>query len=308
MVTAAQITQMMEGGMVADALGVPVEFSRRGTYHVTGMQGHGTYDQPAGSWSDDSSLTLCLMENVNESGDFANLFDKMAAYTRGRYTPRGIMFDIGHTTSAAIARFITGTPPLDCGDPAPDANGNGALMRIAPLGLVLLTENDAATRRQVISDTTRLTHAHVRAIIGSVLFVELLRALLRGETLTNALGPVFQQTANSGFPAHEMAYYRRLADPAFGQTAPAAIRSSGYVVDTLEAAVWVNLRGTSFRETVLTAVNLGDDTDTVAQIAAMIYGAGHPEMTIPQEWSGQLMRTTLDRQIIAHFAKRYAEP
>ena len=122
------------GGIIGDALGVPVEFKAR-NLNITGMTGYGTYNQPPGTWSDDTSLTLCLMENLIEEKDETELMKKFAAYREGYWTPYGSMFDIGRATDDAIERFKRGVPIEQCGGATEFDNGNGALMRISPLAL-----------------------------------------------------------------------------------------------------------------------------------------------------------------------------
>jgi ADP-ribosylglycohydrolase len=135
MIIQQQIKNFLEAGMIADALGVPVEFEERDTYTVTRMQGHGTYNQPAGSWSDDSSLTICLAETLAQGGNPEVCMTKFVAYMdQGAYTPGGELFDIGNATRAAVIDFaVHGVPAVKAGGRSPWSNGNGALMRIAPL-------------------------------------------------------------------------------------------------------------------------------------------------------------------------------
>ncbi|WP_203630562.1 ADP-ribosylglycohydrolase family protein [Lentilactobacillus fungorum] len=303
-----RIKKIIIASMIADACGVPVESMKRGTFQVTGMTGGGTYDQPAGSWSDDSSLTLCLMDNLVTGGSLADLFQKMIAYMmNGRYTPSGQLFDIGNATRKAVFNFAKGRPPLKCGDQSIYANGNGALMRIAPLAMTLLDEANSAVRIQTIVQYTQMTHAHNISIVGSILYVELLRALLGGADLRSALEPLYQKVAEMPAYAKDSRQYKHLADPNFDQQPISAVKSTGYVVDSLEAAVWVNEQAKTYQEVVLTAVNLDDDTDTIAQLAAFMFACSHEMIDIPADWQQTLVMTAEARQIMTAFAEKFGE-
>ena len=305
MATQEQITNFFEVSMIADALGVPVEFRPRDSYHVFDMTGHGTYDQPVGSWSDDSSLTLCLAETLTEGGSPTQLMQKFTAYLDGDYTPRGIRFDIGIGISEAISRFNTGrVPATEAGSRSVNANGNGALMRIAPLAFALDGQN-WPDRQQRIRDFTTVTHGHERSIIASCLYVETLRQLLAGQRLDEALKQAGQLVHQSDFRAEEFAYFDRVLSPDFFATPRDQIRSSGYVIDSLEAAVWCAANAASVQDLILTAANLGEDTDTIAQIAACLYAAGHLDEQTPAQWRQVLIRTPQSERIIRDFAAKY---
>jgi len=303
MLTQQQITQLFTGGMVADALGVPVEFQPRQSVSVTGMTGYGTYNQPQGTWSDDSSLTLILMANLTEGGDLEDLFHKMVRYVAvGDYTPFGHMFDIGATTQKAIDNFRAHVAPLDCGDPSEFANGNGAIMRLAPLAVSLLDQVDLVARIAAIHDYTVITHAHPRAVVASVIYCELLRELFMGQDLASALAIALNR-AEEVNQTDDLMHFSRLRDTAFAALPETVIASDGYVVHSLEAALWANFQADTFEAVVLTAVNLGNDADTVAQLAAMIFLAGHPAATIPEQWRQTLVTTPQATQILRDFAQ-----
>ncbi|WP_082395148.1 ADP-ribosylglycohydrolase family protein [Lacticaseibacillus saniviri] len=293
---------------MADALGVPVEFQQRGSYHVTQMQGYGTYQQPAGSWSDDSSLTLILLANLVQAGTMHDMMRKMVTWlTQDAYTPAQLTFDVGHSTQVAIQHFMQGSEPEMAGDASEMGNGNGALMRIAPLAIVLEDEADLNTRFQLIRDTTFITHRHPRALIGSVLYVELLRHLLSQLPLETALQQAFLSVQQLSLPRAEVAHYQRLRQPDFWDIPEQMIHSSGYVVDSLEAAVWVAGNADSLKDAMLTAVNLGEDTDTIAQLSTMIYWAQHPDAVAPKEWVDHLILPTNAEHIIDQFAQKYGD-
>lgn len=272
-----KIYDAIMGLVVGDALGVPVEFKARDTFHVDDMIGYGTYNQPPGTWSDDSSLTLATMESVIRNGgiDPADMMKNFSMWlNNGVFTPYGEVFDVGGTTEAAIRRFQNGVEPLKCGLNHYKHNGNGSLMRILPLALFPSSVND-------INNVSSLTHAHEISRRACRLYVGTAEQLLKGRSISDCL-------SYSGIWVKE---FDRI--PKIYKLNRDEIRSTGYVVDTLEAALWCVYHTRSYRDCVLEAVNLGGDTDTIAAVAGglagIIYGCGG-ESGIPDEWTAQIAR------------------
>lgn len=272
-----KIYDAVMGLIVGDALGVPVEFKIRDTFHVDDMIGYGTYNQPPGTWSDDSSLTLATMESIIRKGKI-DPADIMLNFSRwlnnAEFTPYGEVFDVGGTTEAAIRRFQNGIEPLKCGLNHYKHNGNGSLMRILPLALFPSSMND-------INEISSLTHAHEISKRACRLYVGTAEQLLKGRTVSECI-------SYSGIWVKE---FDRI--PKIYKLNRDEIKSTGYVVDTLEAALWCVYHTRSYRDCVLTAVNLGGDTDTIAAVAGglagIIYGCGG-ESGIPDEWIAQIAR------------------
>jgi ADP-ribosylglycohydrolase len=301
------ILSTIVGGAIGDALGVPVEFKDRGSFKIAGMTGHGTYNQPKGTWSDDTSLTLCLMENLIERGDEAALMKKFSEYLRhGYWTPYGDCFDIGGTTARAIARFERGTPANQCGQREDRDNGNGALMRIAPVVFLNVNDEDFNSRVAKVEKYSALTHAHPRSMLGCIIYVEYLRQLYLGQ----AMMPAFDETVmictqNLRGTKYEVEFphYSRIFSGEILNLQSDAIRSGGYVVDTLEAALWCFMRNCTFKDTVLEAVNLGGDTDTTAIVAGSLSGMYCESGDIPIEWVNSLARI----DDIKNLCQKYAD-
>lgn len=308
MITKQKIRNFFEAGMIADALGVPVEFNQRDTYTVSTMQGYGTYNQPAGSWSDDSSLTLCLAETLAEKGDADACMTKFVDYLEhGSYTPSGKLFDIGNATREAIFNFeIKSTSAIEAGSRSPSANGNGALMRIAPLAFACLKCARPERQRQICEFTT-ITHGHIRSIIANDLYVECLRAMLLGMPLIEAMAEAWDVIEVAGYPQKELALFKNIHDTTFAITPRQNIRSSGYVIDSFEAAMWCALNEQTLRGVCLLAVNLGEDTDTIAQIAASLYAAGHLDEQAPPPWRYVLIHTRQEERIVETFAEKFCD-
>lgn len=267
----------MLGLIVADALGVPFEFKKRGTFRVTGMTGYGTHNQPIGTWSDDSSMTLATLDSMirSEKLDYDDIMERFVGwFDEGAYCPYGECFDIGHTTLTAIGKYKSGYSATRCGGKGFKDNGNGSLMRILPIAFVEHTVDD-------ILGLSSLTHAHEISLMSCRLYVQIAENLMSGMSKEDAI-------THLRCCVDECENIPRMKDYPEEQ-----IKSSGYVIDSFEAAVWSFVNSESYRECVIKAVELGDDTDTVAAIAgglAGIYFGIGGEKGIPEEWISALAR------------------
>ncbi|MTB51939.1 ADP-ribosylglycohydrolase family protein [Lewinella sp. W8] len=299
------ITTGLLGLSVADAIGVPVEFNSRDELDqnpVTDIRGYGTYNQPPGYFSDDSSLAFGLAESL-ATGDF-DLLDQARRLLRykheGYWTPAGQLFDIGITTSRAIDRLL----PLVTAGRTEELrhlraaatefdNGNGALMRIFPL-YAFLRSRPLGDWLPHIWEHSALTHGHLRSALCCFLYLRLCHHLVAGKSRVAALDRareelkhLFDQTE---VPAAEREELSVLLGADFATLARAQVQGNGYVVRSLEAALWALFRGSDYRSVVLAAVNLGEDTDTTACIAgapaALCFGAAD----IPDNWLAALAR------------------
>ncbi len=304
--------QMLMAAVVADAFGVPVEGQRRGTYQVTMMTSGGAWHQPRGSWSDDTAMSLALMANLTVAGDADDLMQRFAAYMyHGAYTPNGKAFGMGNTCRLAIQRVVHDhVNPVEAGSISEMSNGNGALMRLAPLAIALITEPDIMRRLQRTHDVTCLTHRHPRAILASYSYLELLHALLTGMSLPAALqtvpGQLKAALTTQPVVLAEWDHFNRLWQPNFHALPKTAIRSTAYVVDTLEAAVWVTLNSPDLATAIITAANLGADADTVATITASLLVAAHPTAKVPISWQQALCHAAIATDVITPFVARFA--
>lgn len=293
------------GFVVGDALGVPYEFRYRGTFQVSDMASYGTWNQPAGTWSDDTSMTLALMENLSEKGDWRTLMEKFVAFRdEGAYTPFQKAFDVGNTCAQAILRFELGFSPLEAGSIDETANGNGALMRVFPLAFSLYEETDFYRRSDIIRECTRLTHGHLRSQVASVLYCELIRNLLQGMALGEAMqetGKNFVRYYNGStdlMSEYENHFERDLIEDKQNKAAP---NSTAYVVDTFSAALWCLQNTNSYQAAILTAVNLGGDTDTTAAVTGTLAGILYGGEVIPENWRKSLQNDQLLKTISQRF-------
>lgn len=284
------------GLAVGDALGVPVEFFDRDRLKkepVTGMRSFGTHHQPAGTWSDDTSLALCLAESLAEKGiDYADQAQRFIAWKySAKWTPHGRLFDIGNVTGEAIARLLNGVYPLAAGPDDDRACGNGSLMRILPLA-IFLADADPFERWRIAADCSRLTHGHPRCLLACAYYVEVAAALVRGESLGDGIESANRLLRHDLERKHpqERDTFARILSPQLGQLPEGEISGSGYVIHCLEASLWCALRAKSYAEGVLAAVNLGDDTDTTGAVAGGLLGLQYGLAGIPAEWQNQLVR------------------
>lgn len=258
-------------------MGVPVEFSDRNERKedpVREMRAYGTHRQPAGTWSDDTSLMLCLIDAVNQGYSIQKVADNFVNfYINGAFTPYGEVFDIGISTKAAIEKMCGGETPVRCGGRLAGDNGNGSLMRILPLAFYGLRMEESQLL-SLAEEVSSLTHGHRRSMFACIFYVKFAIRLMTGDSKMDALertiGFVKQCCLESY--AVEWEHFDRILSKQILELEENDVRSTGYVVDTLEAALWAFLRGKSYRETVLTAVNLGGDTDTIAAIAGGLAG------------------------------------
>lgn len=276
------------GLAVGDAVGTTVEFSPRGSFTpLTDMVGGGPFHLQAGQWTDDTSMALCLATSLVEKRGF-EAHDQMNRYVdwykHGYLSSTGRCFDIGNTTRAALHQFQQTGDPFS-GSTDPRAAGNGSLMRLAPVPLFYYPDREKM--RYYAAESSRTTHAAAACLDACRLFAELLYLALAGadkETLLTGSDPDI---------VTELAI-RVMATGSYRQKTVAQIRGSGYVVDSLEAALWCFAQTDSYEAAVLAAANLGDDADTTAAICGQIAGAYYGLPGIPERW---LVPLTLRQEI-----------
>ena len=291
------------GVVVGDALGCPVQFETReevAAHPITGMRGNGTFNLPAGSWTDDSSLTLALLDSIKTQKkiDLDHIMANFVIWLdHGAFTPYGYSYDIGRGTMLAIRKYKLDRRPLKCGGTEEWNNGNGSLMRIMPACLFCVEkalDDDAAIA--VIHQVGSLTHAHIRANIACGLYFLMVREILNSDggfraRMQAGLARGFAFYEKYPADQEELHFYDRLRDlTRFSQIPSEEIKSSGYVVDALEAAVWSLATTDSFEAALLKAVNLGDDSDTVGAIAGGLAGLFYGYQAIPPEWTEAIQR------------------
>jgi len=270
-----------------DAVGTTVEFKLRGTFRpLIGMVGGGPFRLQPGQWTDDTSMALCLAESLMECDGF-DARDQMERYVRwfrtGYLSSTGRGFDIGGTVLEALLRFEETGDPFS-GSTQPDRAGNGSIMRLAPVVLFFHPDREAVDHFS--GESSRTTHGAAEAVAACRILGGILDAALSGldknELLLSVpasdwMSPRLREIAEGG-------YQGKQADE---------IRGSGYVVDSLEAALWCFWTTSSFEDAILTAANLGDDADTTAAICGQVAGAHYGMSGIPEGWLEKLWKREL---------------
>ena len=285
------------GVCIGDSLGVPVEFVSREELRIAPvkeMRAGGTYNLPAGSWSDDSSMTLALLDSLKNGIDYKDIMQKFADwFEKGEYTPYGECFDIGIGTRKAIFRYWEGVEPLKCGGDKEYDNGNGSLMRILPIVFYFSSKYEEITLSEeamnIIHNISALTHNHKRSKIACGIYISIASEILKEKFLLEDAIKIGIEKARKFYEktieySEELSYYNRIFDKDFKNINESMIKSSGYVVDTLEASIWCLLNTNSYKDAVLKAVNLGEDTDTVGAVTGGLAGLFYEYENIPQEW------------------------
>ncbi|AFY60890.1 ADP-ribosylglycohydrolase family protein [Synechococcus sp. PCC 6312] len=293
----SRIAAGLLGACVGDALGVPVKFTTRAertTDPVQEMRGYGTWKQPAGTWSDDGSLLLCLAESLCQGFDLDHIAQTFVQWhTQAHWSARGIIFDIGTTTCYGLQRLQQGASPTASGASHQETCGSGALMRTLPLAFHYFRHLNFPQLLQEIHQTSAITHAHRRSQMACGIYVSIALCLLEGASPSVA----YQQGIKNVYPhyqappyAQELIHFGRIWSGKVHTLPMTAIRSDGYVISTLEAALWCFLNHDSFAPAVLQAVNLGGDTDTTAAVTGGLAGIYYGLDGIARHWLQELAR------------------
>jgi ADP-ribosylglycohydrolase len=305
--------ERLEGGIIGvatgDALGVPYEICSREEMEAnpaTDMIGYRAHYQPAGTWSDDSSLTFCLMEGLIPNLNVDRIGKLTWQWLREDYwCAAEKAFGSGGTTRKAIDKIEQGLPAVYCGGTDESSNGNGSLMRILPLAFYLKDEKDIATRFLLVQRVSSITHGHFRSVFACFIYVEfgilLLEGLDKFEAYKKLKTVINEYTKTQNFDSKEVTIFDRILKENIFDQDIQNIRGSGYVVHSLEASLWCFFNTNSYKECVLKAVNLGEDADTTAAIAGGLAGMYYGVDAIPQKWKTQLARYEDIQQLIHRF-------
>lgn len=275
------------GFIVGDALGVPAEFKSKEYLEenpVTEMTGNGTWNQPKGTWSDDSSMTIATITSITYAKgiDFEDIMDEFLEWNCNNYYTNSASgaFDIGNTTGKALSNYQSGTPALKSGCDGERDNGNGSLMRILPLAYIKNIDYET------IENVSSLTHAHKRSRIACVLYVEIAKSMIENDLeIKDHIELSCEKIKDYYKDSDELKHFEKIfssdLDDVEGRT---------YVVGSLECVLHCLLTTDDYRQAVLKAVNMGGDTDTNAAICGGLAGIYYGFDSIPVDWIGQINR------------------
>ncbi len=306
-----KMTSAVYAGIIGDALGVPVESSTRqelALCSVKNMLGYGRYDQPEGTWSDDSALVLCTMENLADGYDIDSMGKLFCKWLFESYwTATGFVFDAGLTTYLALDRiYHDGASARVSGCTSEDDNGNGSLMRMLPVALYF-HECSPAELLGHVHDISAITHGHPRSKVGCGFYCLLVRELLvtqdKEAAYRNAVAQALDLYSADPVCKSELPHFMRIISHELPGLREDDIRSSGYIVDTLEAAIWCTLAHDNTKDILLSAVNLGLDTDTTGMVAGGLAGLLYGLESLPGHWIGSLAR----KDDVARTVHRFVE-
>lgn len=302
------------GHAIGDAMGVPVEFAIREKllkHPVTKMLGYGSHDVPEGSWSDDTTMEICLIESYieNKEFDLDSTMNKWIDWVKnGAYTPTGELFDIGRTCLRAIRNYEAGlTKAEESGGKDINSNGNGSLMRILPVAYYI-NKNKMNEREtyELVKKVSSMTHAHEISILGCYIYILYVNNLLNGKDKFASYNMI-KIADYSMFTQDSLDKYNRILKGNIKDLNINDISSSGYVLDTLEASLWVTLNANNYKESIIGAINLGNDTDTIGAITGSMTGIIYGYDSIPKEWLEKLQRRDYLEKICEDFERTLVE-
>ena len=285
------------GFIIGDALGVPVEFNTRAermNNPITEMIGYGTHSVPKGCWSDDTAMVLATMDAITEQNDIncSKIADNFLAWiSEAKYTATDRVIGIGRGTLKALNKYETHEDEAEkCGGTAFYENGNGSLMRILPVAYYCYAKGKSEEEvYSIVEKVSSITHRHEISIMGCFIYSEFAINLLEGKDLVGAYEAVQKIDYKKYFSPDTIKEYIRVIRKNIKFLKLDDISSSGYVVDTLEAVLWILFNTTDFNQALIGAINLGDDTDTIGACTGGLAGIYYGIDSIKESWKKDLM-------------------
>jgi ADP-ribosylglycohydrolase len=305
------------GFAIGDAIGLPYEFKKRGTFNCTNMRASTFQDShfplPLGSWSDDTSLMLCVLDALSIYQDYFwqekppqtkemievdlkivrqkvyNQFkdNAIAWMTTGKYTNHGyrIPFDVGNACRRGITSMMLGSHNKKADKVT--SNGNGGLMRILPLAFSPLKNTEELMDYIILFN--ECSHNHIISHVGSLIYIRFVQEIIQNKNST--IKEILNKAINSIEKKYKIKEYSRIWDLSIIESDMTNIKSTSYVVDTLESVIWCCANNNNFKDTVLSAVNLGKDTDTIAALVGAVVGIRYDG--VPEEWLSNVRKNEL---------------
>ena len=284
------------GHAVGDAMGFPTEFSKREELlknPVLEMIDSPDLGLPAGSWSDDTAMEIATIDSFihKKYFDYKDIMDRWVKWiNESEYTSTGVTFDIGRTCLKAIKKYCNGSAPLQCGSTSINENGNGSLMRILPVALYAYTRNlDDISIQRLTDEMSSLTHAHEVSRLGCYIYVQFVICLLKEYEKEDAYRYV-QDLDYSSYNVNSINLYTRILDGQIEGQILDDIKSTGYIVDTLECVLWIFMNARNYKEAIIASTNIGGDTDTIGAIVGSMAGIYYGIDSIPSKWLDKLQR------------------
>lgn len=284
------------GHAIGDAMGVPIEFCSREKllkHPITKMIGYGSYDVKEGTWSDDTSMTIATMDSIinKQKLDYNDIMMNFYQWLKNsKYTPHEEVFDVGRTCIQAITNFSDGVEASKCGLTDVMSNGNGSLMRMLPIAYYCYYKKLKEMEiYDVVKNVSSLTHAHEISILACYIYVNYVIRLLEGKDKFASYN-LIKLIDYSPFSIEALETYKRILKADIKKLTIEKIKSSGYVVDTLEASLWVLLNAKDYKEAIIGAINLGGDTDTIGAITGSMAGIVYGYDTFPEQWLEKLVK------------------
>lgn len=303
----SKIVDCIIGHSIGDAMGVPTEFCNRNEllkHPTTQMIGYGSHDVPAGTWSDDTSMEIAIIDSIiNTNGiDYDDIMYNFYCWLHdSKYTAVNEVFDAGSTCIQSIINYSKGYKTLNCGQNAFDSNGNGSLMRTAPIALYSYYKNIGLNEMRLISDNvSSLTHAHEISKLGCYIYNSYIINLLKGLDKFEAYLSI-KKESHGAYTNDTIKEYSRILENDISKLHIDDISSSGYVVDTLECALWIFLNSDNFKDCIIASTNIGNDTDTIGAVVGSLAGIYYGIESIPKEWIDKLQRKDFLLSLAAKF-------
>lgn len=286
------------GFAAGDAVGVPVEFEKREYLNkkpVGDMLEYGTHFQPIGTWSDDTSMVVATIDHLNECDnvDFDLLMKNYINwYQNAAYTATDCVFDMGVTTRESLNNFIyKKMPAVECGKDGMYDNGNGSLMRVLPMSYYVYYKGIRETEEyHLLKKFSSMTHAHDISVLGCMIYTDYIINILDGNDLKESYDLLNINKYRKYFSEDIVSYYADILSGNLRTKSRDEIKSSGFVVHTLEAVIWSLINTNSYEEAVISSVNLGDDTDTIGALVGGVAGTYYGMENIPEKWLQNLKK------------------
>lgn len=299
------------GFILGDAVGVPYEFKKRENIINVDMIGNGSHNVSKGTWSDDSSMVIATMKSIidnNGNINYKDIMDNFMLWEEGKEFIVNKTFGIGRTTLNALKcyryrnEFKEYENPINCGQANFNDNGNGSLMRILPIAYYCYYKNIEETEiYKIVKNISSITHSHNISIMGCYIYVLFVIQLLKGNNKKDSYKYIKDYNYNM-FDDDTIEYYKRILNNDISLLDSNEISGLGFVVNTLEAVIWSFMNSNNYKESVINAIKLGNDTDTIGALVGGLSGIYYKQL--PSEWLNELQRKDYLLDVCNKYSKK----